>query len=134
MVLIMKRASLAQGLMRWMEPVDGLRLVHETDYARAGETVRARQAQAALLEVAESGECDAEYCLALCRELRAASPLCRLMLMCPENDENAVEKAVLAKREGRIDDFVFYDASMEYLATSLRALCAAARGDAMRRQ
>ena len=34
----------------------------------------------------------------------------------------AVSRAIEAKRRGEIDDFVFYDVSLDYLAASLQSL------------
>ena len=44
------------------------------------------------------------------------------MLMCPEGQAEAVHRAIEAKRKGEIDDFVFYDVSLDYLAASLQSL------------
>jgi hypothetical protein len=44
------------------------------------------------------------------------------MLMCSERQIDAVSSAIQAKRKGEIDDFVFYDVSLDYLAASLRSL------------
>ena len=106
-VLIMKRASLAQGLMQKMSADQDVQLFYEPDYANADIAIRSHLAQVALLEVAESGECTVDYCLGLCGWLREVTPDCRLLLMCPENNLQAVEKSIRAKREKLIDDFVF---------------------------
>ena len=79
-------------------------------------------ATGALLEVAEDGAQDIGYCLALCAWLREVTPHCRLMLMCPEGQTETVHRAIEAKRKGEIDDFVFYDVSLDYLAASLQSL------------
>ncbi len=121
-VLIMRRASLAQGLMTKLAADPELQLIYEPDYANADVAIRSRMAQAALLEVSEGDECDVDYCLGLCGWLREVTPQCKLTLMCPENNEEAVAKVIKAKREHLIDDFVFYDVSMDYLVTILRAL------------
>ena len=121
-VLIMQRASLAQGLMEKISADSDLQLIYVEDYACADVAIRSHLASVALLEVTESGERDVDYCLGLCGWLREVTPSCRLLLMCPESSEEAVRKAIQAKREHHIDDFVFYDVSMDYLLTSLRAL------------
>ena len=74
------------------------------------------------VDVAEDGAQDIGYCLALCAWLREVTPHCRLMLMCPEGQPEAVSRAIEAKRRGEIDDFVFYDVSLDYLAASLQSL------------
>ena len=121
-LLIMRRASLAQGLMAKARDDPGLRLCYEPDYDRADAAIRSHQAAGALLEVAEDGRQDMGYCLSLCARLREITPHCRLMLMCPEGQTEAVHRAIEAKRKGEIDDFVFYDVSLDYLAASLQSL------------
>ena len=68
------------------------------------------------------GDHGIDFCLALCAWLREVTPHCRLMLMCPEGQPEAVSRAIEAKRRGEIDDFVFYDVSLDYLAASLQSL------------
>lgn len=121
-LLIMRRASLAQGLMAKARDDPGLRLCYEPDYARAAETIRSHQVAGALLEVAEDGAQDIGFCLSLCARLRETAPRCRLMLMCPEGQAETIHRAVDAKRRGEIDDFVFYDVSLDYLSASLQTL------------
>lgn len=121
-LLIMRRASLAQGLMAKVRDTPGLQLCYEPDYANADVAIRSHLATGALLEVAEDGAQDIDFCLALCAWLREVTPHCRLMLMCPEGQTEAVHRAIEAKRKGEIDDFVFYDVSLDYLAASLQSL------------
>lgn len=122
MLLIMRRASLAQGLMAKVQDTPGMQLCYEPDYANADVAIRSHLATGALLEVAEDGAQDIGYCLALCAWLREVTPHCRLMLMCPEGQAESVHRAIEAKRKGEIDDFVFYDVSLDYLAASLQSL------------
>ena len=118
----MQRASLAQGLMRKLQEDVSMQLYYEPDYVNADAAIRGHMAQGALLEIAEDGLYDADYCLALCSWLRQATPDCKLILMCPESNQAAAKGVVAAKRNGQIDDFVFYDVSLDYLASCLRAL------------
>ena len=121
-LLIMRRASLAQGLMAKVQDTPGMQLCYEPDYANADVAIRSHLATGALLEVAEDGAQDIDFCLALCAWLREVTPHCRLMLMCPKGQAEAVHRAIEAKRKGEIDDFVFYDVSLDYLAASLQTL------------
>lgn len=121
-LLIMRRASLAQGLMAKVRDAPGIQLCYEPDYANADVAIRRHLAAGALLEVTEDGEYDMDFCLALCTWLREATPDCHLMLMCPENQQETVNRAIAAKKQKLIDDFVFYDVSLDYLAASLQSL------------
>ena len=99
-LLIMRRASLAQGLMAKVQDDPGLQLCYEPDYANADVAIRSHLATGALLEVAEDGAQDIDFCLALCAWLREVTPHCRLMLMCPEGQTEAVHRAIEAKQDG----------------------------------
>ena len=121
-LLIMRRASLAQGLMAKVRDAPGIQLCYEPDYANADVAIRSHLASGALLEVSEDGDHGIDFCLALCAWLREVTPHCRLMLMCPEGQPEAVSRTIEAKRRGEIDDFVFYDVSLDYLAASLQSL------------
>lgn len=121
-VLIMRRASLAQGLMAKVQKDPGFQLCYEPDYANADVTIRRHLAAGALLEVTEDGEYDMDFCLALCTWLREVTPDCHLMLMCPETQQDTVNRAIVARKQRLIDDFVFYDVSLDYLTASLQSL------------
>ena len=57
-LLIMRRASLAQGLMAKVRDAPGIQLCYEPDYANADVAIRAHLAAGALLEVSEDGAHD----------------------------------------------------------------------------
>lgn len=118
----MQRASLAQGLMTKARHVHGIRFYYESDYTKSDVAIRNHLATGALLEVSENGVYDIEFCLMLCVWLRQVTLNCRLMLMCPEAQTEVVYRAIEAKRKGEIDDFVFYDASLDYLISCLQSL------------
>ena len=121
-VLIMQRASLAQGIIAKVCNVSGIRFHYEPDYTKADVTIRTHLATGALLEVSEGGVYDIGFCLMVCEWLRQVTPHCRLMLMCPEGQRETVHRAIEAKQKGEIDDFVFYDASLDYLIACLQSL------------
>ena len=121
-LLVMRRASLAQGLMAKARDDPDLRLCYEPDYDHVDAAIRSHQVAGALLEVSEDGRQDMGFCLSLCARLRETAPGCRLMLMCPEGQAETIRLCIEAKRRGKIDDFVFYDVSVEYLIASLKSL------------
>ncbi len=123
-VLVMGRRPIAQGLMAKLWGHQGLRLIHEPDFDRAGVAICCHYADIALIEIVESGKYDVSHCLALCVALRKQAPRCKLLLSCPEQDRASVMKVVAAKRDGCIDDFVFYDSTTDYLVSKLLSLLA----------
>jgi len=114
----MRRKSVAQGLAQTL----GGGLIIEPSHRRALARVRAGGADVALVEIAESGGHGAAECLALCARLREEAPQCKLLLMCPERDRDSVARAIEAKSQGRIDDFVFYDVTTDYLVSKLLSM------------
>lgn len=64
MLLIMRRASLAQGLMAKVRDAPGIQLCYEPDYANADVAIRSHLASGALLEVSEDGDHGIDFCLA----------------------------------------------------------------------
>jgi hypothetical protein len=118
----MWRRPIVQGLMRKLRGDPNLELIYEPDYNNANTAIRSNDAGIALIEVAESGEYDSARCLGICSKLRKEAPECKLLLMCPEQDKLSVVNAVEAKRDGLIDDFVFYDSTYDYLESKLMSI------------
>lgn len=117
----MNRKGIAQVLRRRLSETNGVCACLEQDYANADSIARDFCATSALIEVGEDGDFDMLYCLALCDRLHRELPECKLLLLCPEDDDRGIAKAIAARRDGIIDDFVFYDASVEYLLSKLLA-------------
>ncbi len=118
-ILFMQRRAVAQGIMHKLRDADGVLPIFEPNYTKGADAVVSQGANTALIEIAEMGRLDARYCLALCARLRREKPGCRLLILCPEQDEASVEATVRAKQNGDIDDFLFYDATVDYLASKL---------------
>ena len=121
-ILVMRRKSIAQGLVRMLMKKSTLSIYFEPDYVDVDDAIRSIGAKVALIEVAEYDEYGISYCLALCSCLRKETPDCKLILMCSEKDEKCVDEVVSAKKNRCIDDFVFYDTSVEYIAAKLAVL------------
>lgn len=121
-LLIGERRAISQGLENKLSSQSDIRLLVESDYLSAIAAVRSNNIKVVLIEVAESGPYDTSYCLNLCRDLRAEVPNCKLLIMCSEHDEDSVGQVVEAKSKRRIDDFVFFDVTMDYLASKLISL------------
>jgi DNA-binding NarL/FixJ family response regulator len=58
----------------------------------------------------------------LCNELREAAPECKLILMCSDQDEKTIEQVIDAMGKNYIDDFVFFDVTIDYLASKLKSI------------
>ena len=124
-ILAMLRQAVAQRLISKICDMPGcahVRALFESDYANATSATIAYGADAVVFEVAEFGEYDTSYCLKLCDRIRREAPACRLLLLCPEHNEQSVSTAGEAKLNGQIDDFLFHDASIEYMVSKLLAI------------
>ena len=76
-----------------------------------------------VVEIPESGIFRfAEKCLAICDAIRKQVPGCKQVLICSESDADSCRAAIQAKQENRIDDFLFYDTSVNYLFSKLESL------------
>ena len=81
-----------------------------------------RQPTLAVVEIPERQGDTALDALDVCEDIREASPACKIMLICPEQDRKSVEASQMAKSRGMIEDYVFYDSSADYLASKLESL------------
>ena len=118
-VLIMWRRAIAESLLSKLNTESVLPLCYEPDYTQADTCVKKNNAKVALIEAAETGAHDVSKCLEICAALRKEAEGCKLILMCPDQDEEAVAQTVNAMQEGQIDDFVFYEASFDYLSSKI---------------
>ena len=120
-VLIMRRKPVATALrQRIQDNARDLDLV--ISYDQAPDLVRQDEGTAALIEVAEYGMFNLSYCLKLCAVLRETTSRCRILLLCPEEEEDIVAAALKAKQDQLIDDYIFYDATLDYMASKILTL------------
>lgn len=120
-ILMMHRKVIMQGLVNKFQDDQDIHLIHKAHYYDKNILIGTRDAEVVLIEAAESGYYNTAYCLALCQQIRKFNPECKLLVMCPEQNE-AIKQVVDAKGKGFIDDFVFYDASIDYLASKLTSI------------
>ena len=92
------------------------------DYKNVKDYVLTYKPDITLVEIPESKAYHPKEYLEICAEVRETAPQCKLLLMCPENSDESKRAAVESMHSGIIEDFIFYDVSIEYLATKLKAL------------
>ena len=63
-----------------------------------------------------------EMAIQICENLRRTVPDCRVLLLVPQDDMETRDIAMKAVRNKTADDYVFYDASLDYLLAKLLAL------------
>jgi len=118
----MYRKVLAEALMQNPAASARFSFSKEYNYRRALMTAEILQPDAAVLEIPESGEWDAEHCIRLCGTLTRHLPDMKLMILCPEDNPEACRRTEQALKDGLIRDYVFYDTSTQYLISKLEAL------------
>ncbi len=121
-LLKLKRHSIGDGLCRILENSGIGKSVVETQYENLPHTAKTYLPKVILLEVPESGTPTVYGCITLAEEVRNTLPHIKILLMCSELDLEAVEVSIEAKKTNKVDDFIFYDTSMEYLKASIKAL------------
>ncbi len=121
-LLMLKRLSLGAGLCSIIEESGIGKPILETRYENLLATSKKAQVKVILVEVPESGLPNIFGCLAIIDQIKNSIPNCKVLLMCSELDHEAVKVAIKAKQAKRVDNFIFYDTSMEYLKASLKAL------------
>lgn len=58
----------------------------------------------------------------LCEEISLSLPKCHIILLVSQHDKENRKIAFKAKQDHKIDDFVFYDASIKYLVAKLSSI------------
>jgi len=115
----MWRRAIAESLLTKLNSQPVIQSCYEPDYTQADVCVKKNNAKVALIEAAETGAHNVSHCLEICAKLRKETENCKLILMCPDQDEEAVAQTVSAMQEGHIDDFVFYEASFDYVSSKI---------------
>ena len=75
----------------------------------------------ALIDAMDRGTEEKATLVSFCESLKKKLPLCHLLLLVSQDDLARREIATQAKKNGLVDDFVFYDASLKYLFAKLAA-------------
>lgn len=121
-LLIMRRGILADALMHTRQAEERFSFSRESNYKMALLTAELEKPDAAVLEIPESGEWTPERCMDLCGTLGRHLPQMPILVLCPEGLPEACKQTVNAVKSGVIRDYVFYDASTQYLLSKLEAL------------
>ena len=120
-LLVMCRRVIADLILAEISKTD-IRPVAVSGFSEAGIEAAFHKQVAALIEIPEGQAGAAGETLGVCEKLREISPGCKIVLLCPEYDKDSVKACVEAKRQGKIEDFLFYDVSTDYLVSILMAL------------
>lgn len=123
-MLTLNRKPLLNIFTEAIEKRSRMAVFAENEIANLETAVAEHKPDIAMIEVPERSGTPALDTLTASDHIRIAHPGCKVMLMCSEADKNSVAECIKAKRENRIEDFLFYDASPDYLATKLESMLA----------
>jgi len=121
-LLVMHRKVAAEAYARAIQEYAGFSAYCEYDYADAAMTAKVRKADITIIEVPESqGRQLAQY-VEICAAIRRVRPESKFMLLCSERSREGVQLAVAAMQSKEIDDYVFYDSTLDYFLSKLAVL------------
>ena len=121
-MLLLCRRVIADLLINSIEMNGGVEAFGIYDYNNAAHSAAARKPDIALVEIPEKHGTPAIDTLEICEEIKEISPGCKIVLLCPEQDRGSVNECVKAKKQGKVEDYLFYDSGVDYLVSKLEAL------------
>lgn len=121
-LLVVYRRIIADLLVDTLHSYSNFRVFSETNAEQVLPAIERHKPDIMMIEIPENrGQHPAEY-LEICARVRQAYPAIKLLLMCPEKSRKSVQAAVAAVQEKKVDDFVFYDSTLDYLVAKILAL------------
>ena len=124
-MLVLGRKVIADLLIKSIGKQANMEAFGVYDYKNAETVALSRKPHIALVEIPETHGFPAINTLNVCGEIKKANPDCKIVLLCPEHDKESVDVCIDAKQRSEIEDFLFYDSSVDYLASKLKSLCPA---------
>ena len=121
-LLLMFRRIMSDAIMRSLADDSRFKFHASQNYGNAQSAAKTYTPDIALVEIPENKAYHPEDYVKICTEVRDATPGCKLLLMCPEDSGESKNAAVEAMQAGEIDDFVYYDVSIDYLVSKLLVL------------
>jgi len=121
-LLLMYRKLMSDAMASALSENSEFELFLKQNYANAVSAAVRYTPGIALVEIPESDGARAHEYLQICAAIRRAVPTCKLMLMCPERSNVNKLAVVKAMSAGEIDNFVYYNVSMDYLLSMLAVL------------
>lgn len=117
-VFLMQRRAVFEGLAKHLKVDSKNTLIehYEVFEVNANEY---KDLDVILIEISETSKYDVIYCLDLVKMIKVYNSNVKILLMCSEHDEESINLVLHAKKSKLIDDFVFYDVSLDYLAIKL---------------
>ena len=122
-LLVLSRRVIAELLIGSIKALGNIEAHGIYEYKYAVINTASRKPNIALVEIPEKDGTPALDTLKICDGIKNERPECKIILICPECDKESVQTCIEAKKKGRIEDFLFYDSSVNYLVSKIEALC-----------
>jgi len=121
-ILALCRKLISNLIKETIEKRPGMEVIAGDGYKYADVIAETHKPNIALVEMPERDGTPDPDILKICGEIKAGSPGCMVILICPEKDSDRVNECVEAKKRGYIDEFLFFDATSDYLISKIEAL------------
>jgi len=121
-MLLLCRRVIADLLIKSLERNEEVEAFGIYDYKNAVHAAMSRRPNIALVEIPEKHGTPAQDTLEICVAIKKELCECKIVLLCPEQDKESINACVEAKKQGKVEDFLFYDSGVEYLVSKLEAL------------
>ena len=121
-LLVLCRRVISDLLIEAIEKRPDMKAIGIYNFSEARSAAATYTPQIALVEIPERNGEPALDALDVCLDISESSPGCKIVLLCPEQDKKSVEVCIEAKKHKRIDDFLFYDSSVDYLVSKLASV------------
>jgi len=121
-LLVLCRRVIAELVTEYMESNTNMKAHCVYRYDEARLMVSILQPIVALVEVPERHGDPVLDAFDLYDFIKEECPDCKILLMVSEQDKKGVAACVEAKQKGRIEDFIFYNASVQYMTAKLEAM------------
>ena len=121
-MLVLCRRVITELLIETIEKHSDMKAIGVYGINEARSAAVFNRPSIALVEIHEKHDSPVQEALDLCKEVTGVAPGCKTVILCPEADKASVQACIEAKRHGKIDDFLFYDSSTDYLISKLESL------------
>ena len=121
-MLLLCRRVIADLLINSIERNGDVEAFGVYDFKNAVHSAAVRKPDIALVEIPEKNGDPALETLIVCSGIKNICPACKIVLLCPEQDKISVNECVKAKKQGKVEDYLFYDSGVDYLVSKLESL------------
>ena len=121
-MLVFCRKVIAKLFIEHIENHTAMEAIGVYEFNRVKNAALVHHPILALVEIPERDGDPELDAFDVCDDIKEACPACKIMLMCPEGDTASVAACEDAKQKGKIEDYIFYDTTPQYVTSKLKSL------------